>query len=273
MGELRANLVFPRGTATITYDPAAQPVLSNFVAPIGQQLSVSASIQVSLTGLNGGDVLQAHLHGPSFFGSNGPVFATLCNPCPTKPQSLPFIQTFTNVTIPNTLLESASAYINLHTSANLAGEARGQLAKVINPTTAPGANVGTSSLDVLQETFETKFSFVANSAQNVGVNIISQASALFDMSFNPATATITMSAINVQGLSSALQAIHIHGPCSGPCNAPVVFTICGPSGSGGNNSCPSSTSATVTSSPITGPLFHSILKGRSVYYLNIHTTL
>jgi hypothetical protein len=268
MGELRANLVLPRGTATITYDTAAVPVLSSFVAPIGSQPSVIASIQVTLTGLTG-SVTQAHLHGAAFFGSNGDVFVPLCNPC--NPLSLGvFTQTFTNVTIPNKLLEDSSAYINLHTMANAGGEARGQLATVINPTAASGTNVGTSVLDMRQESTGTTFSFTANSAQNVGVNIPSQASASFDMTFNPQIATITMSPIIVQGLTSELQAIHIHGPCFGTCNAPVVSAICGPPG---NTPCPALMSATVVASPITGPLFHSILRAGGLYYVNFHTRL
>lgn len=161
-----------------------------------------------------------------------------------------------------------TAYINLHTAANPGGEARGQLMTFTNPTFADGVNVGTALLDMLQEPVGTSFSFTANAAQNVGVNIQSQATASFNMTFNPATATITISPIIIAGLSSQLQAIHIHGPCFGQCNAPVVFTICGPPG---NTPCPSSTSATVNSPPVVGPLFHSILSGNRMYYVNIHT--
>ncbi len=261
--------MLPRGSATITYDTAVVPVLSTFAAPIGSQLSVTANIEVTLTGLTG-SVLQAHLHGPAFFGANGDVFVTLCNPCSALGALGVFTQTFTNVTIPNVLLEDASAYINLHTAANLGGEARGQLARVINPTTASGINVGTSSLDMRQESTGTSFSFTANSAQNVGVNVPSQASASFDMTFNPQTATITISPMIVLGLTSELRAIHIHGPCFGVCNAPVVSTICGPPG---NTLCPALTSATVVSMPISGPLYHSILRAGTLYYVNFHTRL
>jgi hypothetical protein len=94
------------------------------------------------------------------------------------------------------------------------------------------------------------------------------------MTFNPTTATITTSPIVISGLSSELQAMHIHGPCfSRDCNAPVVFTICGAPGA---TPCPSSISPTlisVNSPPVVGPLFHSILRGDRVYYVNIHTRL
>jgi hypothetical protein len=269
-GELRANLVFPRGTATISYDTLAQPVRSTFPAPIGPQLAVSASIQVSVTGLTG-TVAQAHLHGPAFFGQNADIFAPLCGPCNSLSAPGVFSQTFTNVSIPLALLEMGTAYINLHTAANPGGEARGQLMTFTNPTFADGANVGTALLDMLQEPVGTSFVFTANSAQNVGVNIRSQASASFTMTFTPATATITISPIIIAGLSSELQAMHIHGPCfSRDCNAPVVFTICGPPGT---TPCPSSTGATVNSPPVVGPLFHSILRGDRVYYVNIHSRL
>ncbi len=154
--------MLPRGSATITYDTAAVPVLSTFSEKplgLGSQLSVRASIEVTLTGLTG-SVVQAWLRGPAFFGASGNGFLNLCSPnTPLIPCSAlsalgVFTQTFTNVTIPNVLLEDATASIELNTAAYPNpgnGEARGQLARVINPTTASGINVGTSSLDMRQE--------------------------------------------------------------------------------------------------------------------------
>jgi hypothetical protein len=270
-GELRANLMMPNGTATITYDTAAAPMPSTF-NPFGPQLSVSASISITVTGLTG-SVTAAHLHGPAFFGSTGGVLVSLCNPC-TSAGSSGYTQTFLNVSIPTALLSNTASYINVHTAANPNGEARGQLATVVFPTTAAGVNVGDAALNVLQGTTARTFSFTANSLQNVGANTQSQATANFSLTFNPANSSFTISNIVVQNLQSPLTAMHIHGPCLGaPCNADVVYMICGP----GGNPCPSATSATVNMLTVTAAdagtfgLYQNITSGMGLYYVNIST--
>ena len=269
-GELRANLVMPNGTATITYDTAVAPMLSTF-STFGPQPSVSANISITVTGLTG-SVTAAHLHGPAFFGSNGGVLVLLCSPC-TSVLPSGFTQTFSNISIPTALLSSTSVYINLHTAANPNGEARGQLATVVPPTSGAGINVGDAALNVVQETAAMTFPFTASAAQNVGTNIASQANANFSLTFAPATSSITISNIVVQNLQSQLTAMHIHGPCAVgvPCNADVVYVICG----SGGTPCPFATSATVNMSTVTGPstfgLYQSILSGVNLYYVNIHT--
>ena len=260
----------PNGTATITYDTAVVPMLSTF-STFGPQPSVSANISITVTGLTG-SVTAAHLHGPAFFGSNGGILVSLCSPC-TLAGSSGYSQAFSNVSIPTALLSNVASYINLHTAANPNGEARGQLATVVPPAAAAGINVGDAALNVLQETAAMTFPFMASAAQNVGTNIASQANATFSLTFAPATGSITISNIVVQNLQSNLTAMQIHGPCAGgvPCNADVVYVICG----SGGMPCPFATSATVNMSTITGPstfgLYQSILSGVNLYYMNIHT--
>jgi hypothetical protein len=117
------------------------------------------------------------------------------------------------------------------------------------------------------------FPFMASAAQNVGANIASQANATFSLTFAPATSSITISNIVVQNLQSNLTAMQIHGPCAGgvPCNADVVYVICG----SGSMPCPFATSATVNMSTVTGPstfgLYQSILSGVNLYYVNIQS--
>jgi hypothetical protein len=260
----------PNGTATITYDTAVAPVLSTF-NPFGPQPSVSANISITVTGLTG-SVTAAHLHGPAFFGSNGGVLVPLCSHC-TSMLSSSFTQIFSNISIPTALVSITSVYIDLHTAANPNGEARGQLSTVVPPTSAAGINVADAALTVLQETAVMMFPFTASAAQNVGANIESQATALFSLTFAPATSSITISNIVVQNLQSELTAMHIHGPCAGgvPCNTDVVYVICG----SGGTPCPFVTSATVNMSTVTGPstfgLYQSILSGVNLYYVNIQS--
>ena len=261
MGELRANLFMPSGTATITYDTANQ---------IGQLQTVAANISVSLSGLTG-PILQAHVHGPAFFGSNGGVLSALCNaetPCSALASGV-FSQTFANVLIPTALWEAGSAYINLHTAANPSGEARGQLSRVARPSISDGPNVGSVSLEVLQESTAVQLNLMASSSQNVGANIQTPASAAFSMTFSPSSSSIAISNITIQNLRSQLTAIHIHGPCEASfgCNTDVVFTICGM----GSKPCPSIMTGSVDASSASGTLYHSILGGRGFYYVNIHT--
>jgi hypothetical protein len=161
----------------------------------------------------------------------------------------------------------------LHTAANPNGEARGQLATVVPPTSGAGINVGDAALNVLQETSAMTFPFMASAAQNVGANIASQANATFSLTFAPAISSITINNIVVQNLQSNLTAMQIHGPCAGgvPCNTDVVYVICG----SGGTPCPFTTSATVNMSTVTGPstfgLYQSILSGVNLYYVNIQS--
>ena len=245
-------------------------MLSTF-STVGPQPSVSANISITVTGLTG-SVTAAHLHGPAFFGSNGGVLVLLCSPCTSVPPS-GFAQTFSNISIPTALLSSTSVYINLHTAANPNGEARGQLATVVPPTSGAGINVGDAALNVVQETAAMTFPFTASAAQNVGASIESQATATFSLTFAPVTSSIAISNIVVQNLQSQLTAMHIHGPCAGgvPCNADVVYVICG----SGGTPCPFATSATVNMSTVIEPstfgLYQSILSGVNLDYVNIHT--
>lgn len=259
-----------------------------FDAPVGPQLSLFANISIAVTGVTG-NILAAHLHGPAFYGSNGPPFFTLCNdrnPCNAAVSSA-FGQTFANVPIPVVLLTTHAAYINLHTLSNQNGEARGQLSVVIPPTTAPGNNVGNADLDVLQETEKRTFEFTATAAQNHAANILSSARATFSLTFDPQKSEITISDIIFQNLTTELSGIHIHGPCprDEPCNTNVVYIVCMPTVGCPTCdqatatpivACPAVRSGIVPSSNVSGfrefGLYQDILLGRQTYYMNIHTT-
>ena len=278
----------PNGTATIVYDRSLPPSTVVFDAPVGPQLSLSANISIAVTGVTG-NILAAHLHGPAFFGSNGPPFFTLCgskSPCSAAVSSA-FSQTFANVPIPVVLLTTHSAYINLHTAANPNGEARGQLSVIVPPTAFPGNNVGNADLDVLQETEKRTFEFTATAAQNFAANILSPARATFSLTFDPVNSEISISDIVFKDLTTELTGIHIHGPCprDEPCNTNVVYIICMPT-----RGCPTCDQATATpivacpavrsgvvpASNVSGfrefGLYQNILLGKQTYYLNIHTT-
>jgi hypothetical protein len=116
-----------------------------------------------------------------------------------------------------------------------------------------------------------------------GSCIVIASSATFNLTLTPSTNAITFSDMVITQLSTALTMVHIHGPCSSAaCNAPVVYTICGPPS---NKLCPLANANSALTIPgftvdITQPtndgsqllgLYQSIVAGVSLYYVNFHT--
>jgi hypothetical protein len=116
-----------------------------------------------------------------------------------------------------------------------------------------------------------------------GSCVVTASGATFNLTLTPSTNAITFSDIVITQLSTALTMVHIHGPCSSAaCNAPVVYTICGPPS---NKLCPLANANSALTIPgftvdITQPtndgsqllgLYQSIVAGVSLYYVNFHT--
>jgi hypothetical protein len=267
---------------------------------------VPASVTISLTGMTGTPTA-IHLHGSAGFGASAPPLVWLCQNgnCPAAlsvpnagsvysfPSSTSYSVTFTNVALPLALVAAGSTYFNVHTAANPFGEARGQIAPPITlPAITAGAQSMTAPMNSLQENAKISFTYTANPQQQLAPSLVTScASATFTVFFDPTVSpsNITFSSIAItglaplpQGATQQLQAVHIHGPCptSAPCDAPVVYFICGNSG----NACPSVTNPTIpgftvntaqTATTADGPLLlgllQGILSGNNLYYVNFHT--
>jgi hypothetical protein len=303
-GEIRANLVVPTATAVITYNPSTyNPSVAT---------TVQAQIVVTVAGLTGA-ITAAHLHGPAFNGFSGGVLVVLCSssstPCTlsnSAPQS-----TFT-AAIPYLLVSSGLTYLNFHTDANQNGEVRGQVMSMVNPPAAPAIisppspPTGTMStvtfpLSSLQEAAaigitlpftasytSEMFSLAANGQCSVPTQInppsIPSGNAPFSITFS-ANGSVTFSNIVISSLSSELSMAHIHGPCptTAPCNAGVVYWICGSQGAPpGVSACPSGTNPTISGFVVNTnqsgsdniellALYEKMLAGSSSYYVNFHT--
>jgi hypothetical protein len=281
----------PRGTATISYNPAAFTT------------SVQATIQISAVGLTG-PVIQAHVHAQSPNGFNSGVIVPLCAPCSTI--GTPAGQTFENVAIPLPFFSSGNAYINVHTDAHPGGEVRGQLMSFITPPAAlpaPTAPAPASSLSTVTFALSSYQEAVASSvtlpvtasiAQQIfdlvdgtcappdgWLGPIPTGTSTFNVVFTP-QGTISFSAIQMTALSSTLLQAHIHGPCvtGTRCNAGVVYHICGTSLS---PQCPTTVlgSATIPAFTVNvsqstnselALIYHKALSGSVFYYVNFHTT-
>jgi len=131
---------------------------------------------------------------------------------------------------------------------------------------------------MLQEGVTRTMSFTASAST-------SNATASFIVTFST-TGTMTFSSISTMGFGSPsnpnnnVTAVHIHGPCPdrNPCDAGVVYTICG-----GASSCPTGASPTIPGfnvdtaqsgndgSSLLG-LMTEIQRGENLYYVNFHTS-
>ena len=80
-----------------------------------------------------------------------------------------------------------------------------------------------------------------------------------------ASPIVSFSEIVVNKLTGDLTAVHIHGPCpdENPCNAAVVFDVCG-------GSCPVGRNVTIPAFSVRN-LYHDIISGNKLFYLNFHT--
>ena len=304
-GEIRIDLFVPQGMATITYDAQSVPATTTTL-PNTNAMIVPASVTISLTGMTGTPTA-IHLHGSAGFGAFAPPLVWLCQSgnCPAAlsvpnagsvysfPSSTSYSVKFSNVALPLALVAAGSTYLNVHTAAYPSGEVRGQISTPITlPAITPGAQTLTVPMNSLQENAKISFTYTANPQQQLAPSLVTScASAAFTVYFDPtiSPSNINFGSIAITGLAplppgatQQLQAVHIHGPCptSTPCDAPVVYFICGNSG----NACPSVTNPTIpgftvntaqTATTADGSLLlgllQGILSGNNLYYVNFHT--
>ena len=94
------------------------------------------------------------------------------------------------------------------------------------------------------------------------------ATASFTLTLSASPFNVSFSDIVVNKLSGDLTAVHIHGPCpdENPCNAAVVFDVCGLFG----GSCPVGRNVTIPAFSVP-KLYHDIISGNKLFYLNFHT--
>jgi hypothetical protein len=310
-GELRAELLVPQGLAVISVNNQLVTVhvtlqnlkgmpnsiqLHPFVA-FGQQMQ-SQSVQNPLPSLCSGSTPLGSAQIPASFPSyfQGPTCATATL---TSTGLYAFTQTFSVPVSPEYLLFiRAFAAINVVTTAVVApGELRGQLVQTFQDVfytgpapvipqpmpPVPSTMVSTTvPLNFGQQNTPWTMQYTATPTAT-GSCIVTASGASFNLTITPSSNAITFSDIVITQLSSALTMVHIHGPCSSAaCNAPVVYTICGPPL---NKLCPLAnansaltipgftvdiTQQTNDGSQLLG-LYQSILDGASQYYVNFHT--
>jgi hypothetical protein len=155
-GEIRANLIGPRGDVVMVYD----------------SINNLASFTISVTGMTG-PVRSARLHGPAFDAATGDLLAGFCVSANCSlANGTP--QTFTNVSIPNfaNLVGRGLLYINLITDEHTAGEIRGQIM---------------SSVSI------TGFQATARPRSNLAPSFQSASALLFLNASSPTTITVPMS--------------------------------------------------------------------------------
>ena len=93
------------------------------------ETGASVSWQLSFSGLTG-NAIAAHIH-TGAVGSPGPVVLALCGPC-----SSPASGTGALTQAALDAIQAGTAYVNVHTPTNAAGEIRGQLATTAGISTA-----------------------------------------------------------------------------------------------------------------------------------------
>ena len=189
----------------------------------------SVSWQLSFSGLTG-NAIAAHIH-TGAPGSPGPVVLALCGPC-----SSPASGTGNLTDAALQALEAGTAYVNVHTPTNPAGEIRGQLA-----TTASISTTLTSRQEVPKPKGNVKRaagSFTATVAK-LGT-----------------TGTIAWR-LRFSKLTGKAIAAHIHIGRVGRAG-PVAMALCGPCRNGQRGTA-----------NLTAPTLAALAAGRA--YVNVHT--
>jgi hypothetical protein len=143
-GEHRGDLIMPRGSVSVVFDPAVSPTRSTLQS-FPQVLTIPATVTISVSGVTAAPAA-IHLHEPAAFTNNAGVLVPICGPplaasaaCAftsvggTVPPTL--TQTFQSVALPIRLLNGnapslgAVPYWNVHTLTNGNGEIRGRAAQ------------------------------------------------------------------------------------------------------------------------------------------------
>lgn len=127
----------PTYTATLS---AANEVPVKTTTGTGTATFIDRGTQIdwtmTLTGMT--NVVQSHIHGPALVGFNAPVLFNLFIPNTVTGTATPLVAagSLTNSNNLNVSLDSlrvlfnnGNAYVNVHTSANPAGEIRGQISR------------------------------------------------------------------------------------------------------------------------------------------------
>jgi hypothetical protein len=178
----------------------------------------------------------------------------------------------------NTCIQLIPPIPNIVPTGLYAMEACGGAVKMTVPLSAYQENVAIAP-----------FAFIATPGQQIPVPSQACANATFSVTFNPAAGanSTSFTAITITGgLTGPLTSVHIHGPCptTAPCNAGVIYWICGSQGApSGVSACPSGTNPTIPAFVVNSAqnanadnslllgLLQGILSGNNLYYVNFHT--
>jgi hypothetical protein len=99
------------GVAQFSFDPGSRQICTN----------------MTVTGLDGGTIDQAHIHGPARAGTNAIILVTLNHPDSGVWQNDCGDRSLTKTEVEH--LNQGRLYVNVHTSTFTGGEVRGQIFK------------------------------------------------------------------------------------------------------------------------------------------------
>jgi hypothetical protein len=297
-GELRADLLVPQGLAVVSVNNQSATVQVTLQNLKGMPNSIQLNGPVAF-----GQQLQGQMSPlPLCSGSTPLGAAQLTAPtCATATLTSAGLYTFTQTfSVPEYFITHAPGYtaINVATTAVVTpGELRGQLVQTFQDIfyTGPAPGVPqpmpplpstmvstTIPLNFGQQNAAWTMQYTATPT-STGSCVGTARGASFNLTLTPSTNAITFSNIFITQLSTALTMVHIHGPCSSAaCNAPVVYTICGPPS---KKLCPLANANSPLAIPgfavdITQPtndgsqllgLYQSIVAGVCLYYVDFHT--
>ncbi len=308
-GEIRADLLVPYGMVDISI--SADPSTSSSVTVRLQNLKgMPNSIRVFNAAL-----IKNPLNDPfsTLCDGSAPIGSTSiispCNAADLKSTGLfSFRQTFSPYNLTNlddiaNAKRFAMAFFVATTAVPFPGELRGQTFQTYMELmhTAPAAPLPTPAtppsptsmvsisvpLNFGQENAVWSRVYVANPI-DTGACIITASGATFTLTLTPSSTSansIIVSDIIITQLSTALTAVHIHGPCprnsdnddGEKCNANVAFTICGPPS---NQPCPLANALGALTIPgfrveesksQVVNLYQDLVTGLNLYYINFHT--
>jgi hypothetical protein len=168
-GEVRADLVIPRGTATVTYTRTATPAPQTL--GLFPRISVvPAVVTISVMGISG-NVQAIHLHGPAGFGQPTGVLVGIClSEASCSLGVLANTRTFQITNWPINVAAIGNTYFNVHTVKNPAGEVRGQVVRQIGlPNPATNGNGGALNVVFYTDNLCTVQPTNASAARNLPI--------------------------------------------------------------------------------------------------------